>query len=129
MNEQRLLVLALAPFGDALQAIEPLAARRRARPGERVTLAAPPGACDVVGALGLAEECWDVGPTPREAGPVRVYRAGVLLVRARRGQFDEVVDLYPHLRTVAAARLAMARRSRSDAAFIEAAFRIRAKVQ
>jgi hypothetical protein len=129
MNQPRLLILALAPFGDALQALEPLAARRRATPGERVTFAGPPSACDVVAALGLAEECWEVGPAASAGKALKLYRAGLLLVRARRGRFDEVVDLFPQLRSVAAARLAMARRTRADAAFIEAAFRIRAKVR
>lgn len=127
MNEPRLLVLALAPFPDALQAVEPLAARRRARPGESVTFAGPPGACDIARALGLSDACWDVGPTRRESKALSLYRTGVLLTRVRRGRFDEVVDLFPHLRSLAAAKLATPRRSRADAAFVEAVFRIRAK--
>src|SRR5688572_14737565 len=95
----RLLILALAPFGDAVQVAESLVARRRARPGERVTFAGSPGACDLLAALGLVEECWEVGPTPGASGAVEFYRAGVLLARARRGRFDEVVDLFPHLRS------------------------------
>jgi ADP-heptose:LPS heptosyltransferase len=127
-HNSQLLVLALAPFADAALLVGPLAARRAARPDERVTVAAPPGVCDVLAALGLADACWEV--SSQAPAPGEVFDVARLLYRARRERFDEVVDLFPHLRSLLASRLAAPARgaSRAPAAFVDAAFRLRARV-
>jgi hypothetical protein len=124
-----LLVLAVASSGDALFLIEPLAARRAERPSEMVTVAAPPGACDVLRSLGLADAAWHVAPPAAPAG-VAAYRTAALFARALRGRFDHVVDVFPHVRSTIAARLASVTGStgRGGTPFLEALVRLQAKL-
>ena len=106
-RHRRVLVLALAPFRDAALLVGPLAARRRLRPGERITVAAPAGVCELLTSFGLAEDVWEVA-TRRAASPavVGLYQAGALLARARRTRFDDVVDLFPTAQSVLSSWLA-----------------------
>jgi ADP-heptose:LPS heptosyltransferase len=127
--DSSLLVLALASSGDALFLVEPLAARRAARPHERITVAAPPGACDVLRALNLAWASWPASPPAASAG-IAAYRTGALFLRAARGRFDDVVDVFPHVRSTIAARIAnVSRRTeRGGTRFFEALLRLQAKL-
>lgn len=106
-RHRRVLVLALAPFRDAALLVGPLAVRRHARPGERITVAAPAGVCELLTSLRLADDVWEVG-TKRASAPavVGLYQAGALLARARRSRFDDVVDLFPTARSVLSSWLA-----------------------
>jgi hypothetical protein len=102
----RTLVLALAPFRDAALLVGPLAARRRRRSGEHVTVAGPAGLCDILGTLRLADEVWEIDPPrPSASGVVGLYRSVALLAKARSGRFDDVVDLFPSARSVLSAWL------------------------
>jgi hypothetical protein len=120
------LTTAPAPCGDAALAVGPLAARRAARPDERVTLAATTGVCEVVASLGLADEVWDVGTSLRSravagdtgvavavGGSRDLLRTGAFLLRARRARFDAVVDLFPQVGSMLASWLAVGARARS----------------
>lgn len=109
---RRVLVIAAAPFRDAALLVGPLATRRAVFRGEHVTVAAPAGVCEVVGALGLADEVWETpeeGWAPRSAAGA--VRAASVLMKAQRGRFDAVFDLFPGAATMAAAWLASGGRS------------------
>jgi ADP-heptose:LPS heptosyltransferase len=124
-----LLVLALASSGDALFLVEPLAARRAARPQERITIAAPPGACDVLRSLGLAHAAWNASQPGAPVG-VASYRTAALFARAARGRFDQVIDVFPHVRSTITARLATVTRptGRGGTSFLEALVRLQANL-
>jgi hypothetical protein len=121
------LVIALAPFSDAALAVGPLAARRAARPDERITFAGTVGVCEVVASLGLADEVWPTGGSIRPSavaaepgvavavsGSRDLLRTGAFLMRARRARFDAVVDLFPQVGSMIASWLAVGARARSS---------------
>jgi len=92
------LILALAPLAESAMLLEPLAARRSAHPGERITLAGCPALCEIARSLGLVTEAWEVAPAAESSrGTTSVLGAVSLLNRARRGAFDLVIDVFPKL--------------------------------
>lgn len=109
------LVLALAPFSEAALLVGPLAARRSVFPEESITLASSPGVCEVVRALGLANQ---VVPVPTLANvskaPAGVFGNLSLLSRVRGAKFDTVVDLFPGIPSGLAALVAAGNRGVSD---------------
>jgi hypothetical protein len=124
-HQTHTLILALAPFSDAALAVGPRATRREARPGERVTLAATAGVCEVVASLRLADELWETGGSEvsraaAEGGPAvgvavagsaDLFRTASFLMRARRARFDAVVDLFPKVGSLVASWLAVGGRA------------------
>lgn len=99
-----ILILAVAPFHDAALLVGPLAARRELLRGDRVTVATTAGAADLVRALGIADEVWEVGESGRAPRDARdAYRSASLLFKARKGRFGSVIDLFPKPLSMAAA--------------------------
>jgi ADP-heptose:LPS heptosyltransferase len=125
----RTLILALASFGDAALAVGPLAARRAARPDERVTLAGAAGVCEIAASLRLADEVWETGGGAAP-GAWDLVRTAQFLVRARRARFDAVVDLFPRFGSMVASWLAMGGRAASSTSrYVDAFLKAKSAVQ
>ena len=107
-----ILILAVAPFADAAMLVGPLAVRRELLRDDRITVVTTAGAAEVVRALGIADEVWEVGATGRAPRDARdAYRTASMLLKARKGRFGSVIDLFPKPLSMVAALAATGGRS------------------
>ncbi len=131
--ETHTLILAIAPFADAALVVGPLAARREAQVDERITFAGAAGVCEVITSLGLAESVVEApishGPTAVAGGARTLVRSATFLSKLRRSRYDDVVDLFPKVSSMAVAWLsAGGKASSSTSRYLDTFFKAKSAV-
>ncbi|HXG93642.1 MAG TPA: hypothetical protein VNN73_14955 [Blastocatellia bacterium] len=112
MNEPRaILAIAVSPFGQALTLLPAMRAIRAAYPRAFIAVATSKGLCELLAASGLVDETIELGviKSPETGGGLkRLFR---LMKRARRSDFDTVLDFAPRVETQVIARLVVRART------------------
>jgi ADP-heptose:LPS heptosyltransferase len=102
-NQPRsILVADVSPFGCSLILLPVIRTLRAAYPKTFIAVATSKGTCELLTATGLADEVIDLGiikPSP-DGGYASAFKRGARLFnRARKSEFDLVIDFSPKLET------------------------------
>src|ERR1051325_629330 len=104
-----ILIIDASPFGRSLVLLAVLRAIRAAHPYAHITAATASGTCELLTACKLADDTIDLGHVhPTQGSAKRLYK---LFSRARRRNYDLVLDFSPRLETQMLARLSLRART------------------
>jgi len=114
-NQPRsILVADVSPFGCSLFLLPAVRTLRAAYPKTFIAVATSKGTCELLTATGLADEVIDLGiiKSSPDGGYASAFkRAAQLFNRARRSDFDLVIDFSPRLETQMLSRFVMRART------------------
>jgi ADP-heptose:LPS heptosyltransferase len=109
-----ILVTDVSPFGWSLFLLPAIRSLRAAYPKTFIAVATSKGTCELLTATGLLDEAIDLGiiKSSSDGGYGSAFkRAAQLFSRARRSEFDLVIDFSPRLETQMLSRLVMRART------------------